>query len=99
MLQAGFIKEVRGLLEQGYTSDLPTMSAIGYREISAHLQGKLSLEEAVSQMKSITHQFVRRQANWFKLDDPEITWFTIDPDTVENMERVINEWKALANPL
>jgi len=83
MLQAGFVEEVRTLLEAGYHPDLPSMTAIGYRQIAAYLQGKLSLEEAVMLIKRLSRQFVRRQANWFKLDDPNIHWFQIEPGTLD----------------
>lgn len=89
MLAAGFIDEVRRLLAQGYHPDLPTLSAIGYREICAYLQGQMDLDQAIAQMKRLTHQFVRRQANWFKLSDPSIQWFEVGPDTVDEMEKVI----------
>jgi tRNA dimethylallyltransferase len=75
MLAAGLVAEVQALLARGYSPNLPTLSAIGYREIAAYLQGDLTLEEAVAQMKRMTRQFVRRQANWFKPDDPTIHWF------------------------
>jgi len=65
MLETGFEAEVRSLLAQGYSPDLPSMSAIGYREMIAYLQGQISLEEAVTQIKRITRVYVRRQANWF----------------------------------
>ena len=69
MLEAGFVDEVKGLLARGYTSDLPTMSAIGYGQIAAYLRGAITLENAVVEMKRLTRQFVRRQANWFKAED------------------------------
>ena len=47
MIEAGFEAEVRQLLNQGYTQELPSLSAIGYREIIAYIQGDISLEEAV----------------------------------------------------
>ncbi len=75
MLQAGLVAEVAQLLGQGYPADLPAFSAIGYRETIAYLRGELSLEAAVAAMKRNTRQFVRRQANWFKADDPAIRWF------------------------
>ena len=76
MLEAGFIDEVKSLLDQGYAPDLPTLSAIGYGEIIQYLQGDISYDEAVLLIKRNTRTFVRRQANWFKPDDPRITWFT-----------------------
>jgi tRNA dimethylallyltransferase len=92
MLQAGFVEEVRSLLEQGYSPELPTMSAIGYGEIVAYLQGKLSLDEAVAQIKRRTRIFVRHQANWFKRHDPSIHWFEVGADTVDQIERMIRNW-------
>ncbi|MCJ7532314.1 MAG: tRNA (adenosine(37)-N6)-dimethylallyltransferase MiaA [Anaerolineales bacterium] len=92
MLDAGFVEEVRDLLGRGYTLDLPGMSAIGYRQIAAYIQGQITLDEVVAQIKRITRQFVRRQANWFKLDDPNIHWFQVGAGTVEEMEEVIREF-------
>jgi len=74
MFQRGFLDEVRGLLAAGYSSSLPSMSAIGYREAAAVLGGQMSLEEAIAQMKRLTRIFVRRQANWFKVSDERIHW-------------------------
>lgn len=92
MLDDGFVEEVRNLLAQGYSEDLPTLSAIGYQEIITHLQGKTSLDEAVSLMKRRTRNFVRRQANWFKAEDEEITWFRVTPQTIDEMEASIVKW-------
>lgn len=80
MLQDGLLDEVRDLLARGYAADLPSMSAIGYREMTQVVQGKMTLADAVTEMKSLTHQFVRRQANWFKENDPAIRWFDAGED-------------------
>ena len=56
MLDEGLVDEVRALLEQGYSPDLPSLSAIGYREIVAYLQAKISLEDAITQMKRHMHR-------------------------------------------
>ncbi len=92
MLAAGFVEEVRGLLAQGYASDLPTLSAIGYAEVAQYLQGQISLDEAAMLMKRRTRVFVRRQANWFKENDPNIRWFRVADDTVDEVESAIREW-------
>jgi tRNA dimethylallyltransferase len=92
MLEAGFIDEVRDLLEQGYSPSLPPLSAIGYRQIIAYLHGDLSLDEAVSQIKRLTRQFVRKQANWFKIDDPNIHWYRVRPGVEDIIESHIREF-------
>ena len=89
MLADGLVAEVAGLLAAGYAPDLPTMSAIGYGEIIQYLQGEISLEEAVALIKRNTRVFVRRQANWFKPDDPRIQWFEAEDDMVDRMEKEI----------
>jgi tRNA dimethylallyltransferase len=61
----------------------------------AYLQGKISLEEAVRQVQRATRIFVRRQANWFKPDDPDIHWFRAGPDTLDEMLIVIREFLSM----
>ncbi len=75
MFADGLVAEVQTLLDQGYDRNLPAMSAIGYREVCAHINGELPLEEAKLLMRRYTRQYVRRQANWFKESDPNIHWF------------------------
>jgi tRNA dimethylallyltransferase len=92
MLAEGLVEEVKSLLRGGYSPDLPTMSAIGYREIIAYLQGEITLDEAVVRMKRATRTFVRRQANWFKADDPKIRWFDVGESSLDILERTIRDW-------
>ena len=85
MLSQGLVEEVQGLLEAGYSPDLPTMSAIGYGEIIKYLQGEISLDDAVALIQRNTRVFVRRQANWFKPEDPLIKWFMASDDIVDDV--------------
>jgi tRNA dimethylallyltransferase len=94
MLSAGLVDEVQALLAQGYSPDLPSLSAIGYREVIAYLQGKTTLEEAIMLIKRQTRLFVRRQANWFKESDPIIHWFTVHDQTIDEMEALVRQWLA-----
>ncbi len=92
MLDQGLLTEVQTLIAAGYSPDLPPMSAIGYRQMIQHLHGEISLEEAVMLMKRITRQFVRRQANWFKIDDPDIHWFAAESEPIAEMENCIRQF-------
>jgi tRNA dimethylallyltransferase len=92
MFAAGWVEEVRSLLAKGYAPGLPSLSAIGYPQVIDYLQGKATYAEAVMLIKRLTRQFVRRQANWFKANDPQIHWFTAGKGTLEAMEGVIQEW-------
>jgi tRNA dimethylallyltransferase len=95
MIEAGFLDEVKCLLERGYSPDLPTFSAIGYRELVQVVQGTLSLDEAIVLMKRYSRQFVRRQANWFSANDPAIHWFDLSYQTVDEIYNFLvsgNAW-------
>jgi len=78
MIENGVIEEVRRLLDLGYSSKLPSMSAIGYRELAGYILGDNTLDEAIMLMKRNSRTYVRRQANWFKDNDPNIKWFSGD---------------------
>jgi tRNA dimethylallyltransferase len=93
MIQAGFQAEVERLLEQGYAPELPSMSAIGYEQMTRVISQEISLEDAVIEMRRLTRQFVRRQANWFKPDDPQIHWFDMRQEDVQDSIRdLILDW-------
>lgn len=92
MLRAGWLEEVQRLLHQGYTPDLPAMSSIGYAELAAYLLGKQPFEEAVRQIRRRTRYLVRKQANWFRIDDPRIHWFRAHDQVAETMLPFIRAW-------
>lgn len=84
MFASGLMDEVKGLLAKGYSEELPTMSAIGYRECVGVVKGRLTEEQAKAEMRRVTRIFVRRQANWFKSSDGNIHWFEMGQAGVED---------------
>lgn len=70
MMDSGLLEEVRSLLPFRNISALQT---VGYRELFDHLDGKISLDEAIVQIKNHTRQYAKRQLTWFS-KDPEIQW-------------------------
>jgi len=91
MFANGFLDEVKGLLESGYSSTLPTLSAIGYRECIEVLEGKIKVEDAKQLIGRATRVFVRRQANWFKESDPNIYWYPVKDGIANEIERNIRQ--------
>ncbi|MDL1912122.1 tRNA (adenosine(37)-N6)-dimethylallyltransferase MiaA [Chloroflexi bacterium CFX6] len=89
MFANGFLDEVKGLLDKGYSPSLPTMSAIGYRECVGVIQGELTEEQAKVRMRRGTRVFVRRQANWFRESDPKIAWFKVEDGVGDKIEKTI----------
>jgi len=93
MIGQGFVEEVQTLLDQGYHKDLIKMRVIGYSDLIEFLDGKISLDEAIRLIKSNTHKFVRRQANWFKPTDPKIHWLNAqDPAILEKTLDLVKDY-------
>ncbi|MGC8667959.1 MAG: tRNA (adenosine(37)-N6)-dimethylallyltransferase MiaA [Chthonomonadales bacterium] len=76
MMEAGFVEEVRGLLERGVPPQSQAMRSLGYKEMVRYLQGEIGLDEAVSQIKHSTKQFARRQITWFQAE-PGVDWLDV----------------------
>ena len=89
MFADGLLEEAKALLAKGYQPDLPSLSAIGYREAIAVVTGKMTQDEAVTEMKRTTRAFVRRQANWFKPVDPNIHWFDLDQKNATEIDTLL----------
>jgi tRNA dimethylallyltransferase len=77
MIEKGLVEEVEQLLEKGYGPSLPSMSGIGYKEISQFLRGDMTLPEAIDKIKYETHRLARHQYGWFRLSDSRIRWFDV----------------------
>ncbi len=73
MMQDGLVAEVEGLVDDAHGKMPIAFDAIGYREIIDYLNGKISLERAVADMKINTWHYAKRQITWFK-KDKEIHW-------------------------
>jgi len=65
MMAAGFLDEVRALRAAGFGATR-ALQALGYRQLGAHLDGALGLEEAVAETKRTTVAYARRQRTWFR---------------------------------
>ena len=65
MMEAGLLKEVQELKEEGYGKSLVSMQGIGYKEIYEYLEGNLTLDQAVDLIKKDTRHFAKRQLTWF----------------------------------
>lgn len=73
MLAQGWLEEVRGLLRR-YPPEIKPLQALGYRQLTAKLSGRLTLAEAIDLTKKETRRYAKRQLTWFRAD-PEVRWF------------------------
>ncbi len=89
-MAAGFLDEVRTLLDRPGGLSRTARQALGYRELIAHLNGERSLDEALDEARRRTRRFARRQQRWFGRD-PRIHWIDIDRDRPASDPSVLDE--------
>jgi tRNA dimethylallyltransferase len=63
MVEAGLVDEVKSVITY---RDKTALQTVGYKEIFDHIDGKISLDEAVHQIKVHTRQYAKRQLTWFR---------------------------------
>jgi tRNA dimethylallyltransferase len=88
MLDAGFVDEVRRLLSRpGVTVELPSMRAVGYRQIAAYVLGEATLEDAGRDAATATRRLAKRQFTWMR-STPGV--HRVDPLEVGYLDRILN---------
>jgi len=85
MRQGGLVEEVKGLQQRlGRTA----RSAVGYRELIDHLEGRITMEEAFEAIAQSTRKLASRQRTWFQRD-PRIRWIPWMEDEADRVERAM----------
>lgn len=90
MIELGLVEEVRSLMAEEKPLSRQARCAIGYAEIIEHLQGRMSLEDAVEEIKKNTRRLAKGQRTWFKTFKG-VRWINVEPD--EPTEAVIERAK------
>ncbi len=81
-------------------SSLPSIQALGYKEMLLYLNGSLTMEDAVRLLKKRTKMYAKRQLTWFK-KEPDINWVDITgvTDAEEMLKRVLNQVEIIGELL
>jgi tRNA dimethylallyltransferase len=77
-MEEGLLDEVQALIERPGGLGRTARQAVGYRELLAHLEESVPLEECVRDAITQSRRLARRQRSWFRRD-PRVEWFS-DPD-------------------
>lgn len=88
MMGVGLLDEVRAYLAAGHSRENPAIRALGYRDLIDHLEGRVSLPEAVAMMKQRTRNFAKRQLTWFRAF-PQARWIDVSTLSAEKAAEVI----------
>jgi len=90
MIEAGLVKEVERLLDNGIDPNLPSMQGLGYKEIAGFLNGDYGRDEGIDLLKKNTRRFAKRQFTWFRADS-RILWINVSKRTVKEVSNLIKE--------
>jgi tRNA dimethylallyltransferase len=99
MLAAGFLDEVRRLRERGdLDPDLPSLRAVGYRQLWAHLQDRTPLADAMTAAKRATRNLAKRQLTWLR-SETTVTWLRgLESQELAPMTSVLGDVLAAGSP-
>jgi len=88
MIDDGFVEEVAALRNSKQGLSRTAAQALGYKELLLHLDGKISLDQAIADTITHTRQFAVRQERWFRRD-PRIKWVSISQDPVAEIVPIV----------
>jgi tRNA dimethylallyltransferase len=83
MMEQGALHEVERLKARGLDPLLPVMRAHGVPGLIAHLDGAMSLEEAIARGQADTRAYAKRQVTWFR--HQMAGWEAVAPDAALDM--------------
>lgn len=91
MMECGLLDEVRSLVARGASDCLTARQAIGYKELIEHLDGLISLDEAVDLIKRRSRRYAKRQLAWCRRDR-RIRWLDMDALGIDGaVEAILRE--------
>lgn len=86
MMDNGFLDEAKFLISLPLSST--ASAAIGYSDLFLYINGEISLDSALENIKQKSRNYAKRQLSWFNRNE-EIEWFF--PDNYENFECLISD--------
>jgi tRNA dimethylallyltransferase len=91
MISDGFLDEVKGLKEKGYSRELKAFKTVGYQELFSYLEGETDFPSAVERIKVNTRRYAKRQLTWFRKDG-QVRW--LDAECEDLIELILKYFKV-----
>ena len=87
MVRGGALEEAAALAGMRLGPAMPIMKAVGVRELLAHIEGRLSLEEALAGAKHATARYAKRQTTWFR--NQMADWERVDTSNIPKLAEAL----------
>lgn len=91
MIKNGLLDEVKKLYPH---RDLNALQTVGYKELFAYLDGRFTLDFAISEIKKNTRRFAKRQLTWLR-KNKNILWVDYNMEPKIILEKITTELKTL----
>ena len=93
MVKEGLFEETEALLASGVPKTAQAMRGIGYKQAILYLEGLLTKQAAIDDIKQATRNFAKRQFTWYK-KMPYVQWYELEPvpdydDVVDKMTKIV----------
>jgi tRNA dimethylallyltransferase len=85
MLQSGWLDEARELF---HLKHLNALNTVGYKELFAFIEGNLTFERAVEDIKTNTRRYAKRQIGWLNRDG-RYQWYA--PTEINEVYGIVNQ--------
>ena len=89
MWEQGLVAEAEKLIVAGITKGTTAQRALGYSQVIAQIEGRVTEVEAQEETKRATRQYARRQETWFSRDE-RITWISPTQNALQRIRESIN---------
>ncbi|MEL7569511.1 MAG: tRNA (adenosine(37)-N6)-dimethylallyltransferase MiaA [Eubacteriaceae bacterium] len=95
MFDSGLLEEAKEIYDKKYDKSLPSMQAIGYKELFEYFDGKIDIDKSKEIIKQRTRNYAKRQLTWFK-NNADVKFFTVNSyktfgEMVDNVCEYIKE--------
>lgn len=88
MLKNGLLEEAKSL--EKYKT-LNALNTVGYKELFEFMDGNVSLEKAIENIKTNTRRFAKRQLTWYRKDD-RVNWFNYQKPSDEIIKKLKDKY-------
>lgn len=92
MISKGLVEEAEKIYNK-YKKSLFKISSIGYKELFSYFDGKISLEEAIEEIKKESRRYAKRQMTWFKKEKNYITYNLSEISESEVIKDIFEKWE------
>ena len=91
MIQKGLVEEAKKVYNN-YEDSLYKISAIGYKELFNYFDGKVSLEEAIEDIKRESRRYAKRQMTWFRKEKDYLIYNLSEISEKEIIEDILRNY-------